>query len=383
MRILHLVSYPIFSGPLPPTLGLALAQRRLGHEVYLAIDSKRLAPNDYEEAAAPRLQDLRLAPPEPLTLSTKSSLVEIWRDRRRLARLAAERVDVVHAHMSHDHVLALMAGVRRRVPLVRTLHAPRSLGTRFGQRWLNRRADGWIARCAAHQQRLAEQTGASIRIIPGGIDADAFVPAAPAQKQAARRALGIPTGARVIVQVALIAGRGQEELAGAVVRVNSPHLHILYVGRGENEEALALLCEGIGLADKAHFSGYLTGDALRRAYAAADAAFIAQPGNDASARAALEAMASGLPVVGVGEEALAELVTPEVGYPVASRAPERIAEALKIWLADDAAGERGMAARRWVVERRSFRKEAEEVLAFYRELFTGRVSQPRSAPSEV
>ena len=72
---------------------------------------------------------------------------------------------------------------------------------------------------------------------------------------------------------------------------------MLFVGRGENEEALQLLTKGIGLEGKTHFAGYLAGDELRDAYAAADAAFLAQAGNDASARAALEAMASGLPVV--------------------------------------------------------------------------------------
>ncbi|MCK5688216.1 glycosyl transferase family 1, partial [Myxococcota bacterium] len=57
LRIAHLVSYPIYSGPLPPTLGLAKAQRELGHQVYLAYDTKRGAFNEYEEAAEPWLKD--------------------------------------------------------------------------------------------------------------------------------------------------------------------------------------------------------------------------------------------------------------------------------------------------------------------------------------
>ena len=53
LRILHLVAYPLFSGPIPPTFGLAQTQARLGHRVSLAFDRKRGAFNDFEEAAAP------------------------------------------------------------------------------------------------------------------------------------------------------------------------------------------------------------------------------------------------------------------------------------------------------------------------------------------
>ena len=104
MRILHLVSYSLYSGPLPSTLALAVEQRRQGHEVWLAHDSKRGAINDYEEAADPWLEGLSLTPPLPLTLSAKSTVGEYLHDRRHLQRLLRQ-VDVVHTHLSHDHGL--------------------------------------------------------------------------------------------------------------------------------------------------------------------------------------------------------------------------------------------------------------------------------------
>ena len=56
MRILHLVSYSLFSGPVPSTLGLALAQREAGHEVWLGHDTKRGRINDFEESADPWIE---------------------------------------------------------------------------------------------------------------------------------------------------------------------------------------------------------------------------------------------------------------------------------------------------------------------------------------
>ncbi len=51
MRILHLVAYSLWSGPMPAVAGLAKAQRRLGHDVSLWYDTKRGIMQGYEEEA--------------------------------------------------------------------------------------------------------------------------------------------------------------------------------------------------------------------------------------------------------------------------------------------------------------------------------------------
>src|SRR6185437_333348 len=110
MRILHLVSYPLFSGPVPTTLGLALAQRDLGHTVWLAYDTRRGNFDGFEEAAEPHIKPHNLAPPISMTLSAKASPMQQWRDAKALRRwLRAGEVDVVHAHLSHDHALMALA----------------------------------------------------------------------------------------------------------------------------------------------------------------------------------------------------------------------------------------------------------------------------------
>lgn len=374
MRILHLVSYPLYSGPVPGALDLALAQKALGHEVALAFDRKRGAFNDYEEPAEPRLRTAGLDPTLPLVLSTKSTPAEVLRDLLGLRRLVRSGgVDVVHTHLSHDHGLLALAGRGRAgVVRVRTFHSDRSLARRFGQAWVNRRAEGWVVRCQEHATRLLEAfhlPAARVRLIPGSVDAGRFAPAAAEARAAARRRFAIAEAARVILHAALIAGRGQEELVDAVASLGESAPQILFAGRGEREHDLRARVERCGLGARVHFAGYLQGDALLDGYAAADAAFVAQPGNDASARAALEAMACGLPVIAVRTGALAELVDARVGWAIPERRPERIAAALREWLTDGAGGrERGTAGRTRVVGERSVAQEAAATLGLYRQL---------------
>jgi len=371
VRILHLCSYSLYSGPVPPTVGLALAQRALGHTVFLALDTKRGAFNDYEEAAAPRVAGLRLEPPVRLTLSTKSSPVELWRDFAALRRLLARGdIDVVHAHLSHDHALAALALPRgAATACVRTFHAARSLGPRLGQAWMNRRARVYIVRSAAHREELVGRFGVPaerVHAVPGGIDAIRFSPASAAARAQARERLGLPPDALVLAHVALIAGRGQEELASAVALLSEPRPFLLFVGRGEREAQLRAHVRSLGLSSRARFAGYLAGDALLDAYAAADAAFLAQAGNDASARAGLEAMAGGVPLVVVGHDALAELAQDDRALVASERTPEAIAAALAALVADvPGARARAARAREFVLAERTFGAEAERTLAAY------------------
>ena len=56
MRILHLASYSLFSGPIPTTLALALAQREQGHDVWFGYETKRGAINEKEEQASTSIE---------------------------------------------------------------------------------------------------------------------------------------------------------------------------------------------------------------------------------------------------------------------------------------------------------------------------------------
>ena len=165
MKILHLVSYPIFSGPLPSTLLLAEYQKKLGHEVWLAIDRKRRDLDAFEEAAwesnpnetnqdpaSPLTRIRQLEPQQRFTLSTHNNVFEFLRDRKTLSTLSKE-MDIIHTHLSHDHLISSISGIPKK-KRIRTIHSARSLSKRFGQTWLFQLNGGIIVRSNEHQNLL-------------------------------------------------------------------------------------------------------------------------------------------------------------------------------------------------------------------------------------
>jgi glycosyltransferase involved in cell wall biosynthesis len=367
MRIFHLVSYSLYSGPLPSTLRLACAQRELGHDVWLAHDTKRGGFNSFEESGDPQVEAADIAPPAKLTLSTKSSPIAVLRDVRTLKRLLKQDVDVLHVHMSHDHTLASFAcaggfsGAR-----IRTIHAQRSLKNRLGQKNLNSRAEGWIVRCEEHRQRLEAQLGHQgelIAMIPGPIDTQYFTPANLAKRAKARAKFSIPEDAQVLGHTALMMNRGQEELIDAAQSLKDSKLHLLFVGSGQEHQQVKAKAAASSMSERIHFTGYLEGDELLVGYAAMDAAFSAQAGNDASVRAVLEAMSCGLPVVGVQEGAIADVVDESVGFPVVSRLPKDIAAGLQAFLKRQEGT--GLRARQKMLNERTMGMEAQKTISHY------------------
>jgi glycosyltransferase involved in cell wall biosynthesis/predicted metal-dependent phosphoesterase TrpH len=91
--------------------------------------------------------------------------------------------------------------------------------------------------------------------------------------------------------------KGVDLLADAFLRAHAgnPRLRLVLAGGGPEERALR---ERLG--DRASFLGWLDGDALARAYASADV-FLFASTTDTFGQVILEAQASGLPVIAVGE----------------------------------------------------------------------------------
>jgi glycosyltransferase involved in cell wall biosynthesis/predicted metal-dependent phosphoesterase TrpH len=99
--------------------------------------------------------------------------------------------------------------------------------------------------------------------------------------------------------------KGADLLADAFLRAHAadPRLHLALAGGGPEEDVLR---ERLG--DHATFLGWLEGDALADAYASADI-FLFASRTDTFGQVLLEAQASGLPVVAVGEGGPTSIVT--------------------------------------------------------------------------
>ncbi len=299
MRILHLLASPWWSGPLEIVAALALAQRDLGHEVSVAVDRQREG-GGAEEPAVPKLRALGLLDEGGLALSVKSSPRGVLRDVRRL-RLR-RGLGVVHAHFSHDHLLARF-GLPPGAKLVRSLHAPRSA------RWSLPRADAYTVPFEALAPKVRRT--APVRVLP-----------APVPESFARGERVSPAGGRGRIGMASTFQPSRRHLLGlesfALLRRQRPEARLVLLGDGALEGRLRERAARPDLAGSVEFRGYVAGGAFVEALQSLDELWVLGLGNDWSARVAAQGRACGVRIVAVGEgalpsyaDALCDAVSPE------------------------------------------------------------------------
>jgi phosphatidylinositol alpha-1,6-mannosyltransferase len=263
------------------------------------------------------------------------------RDVTRLRRLArAEGVDVIHAHHSHDHWLAMLVHARlergRAVPVVRTFHNLRSVRSGRPERWLYGRTAVLFAVSRQIEARCRALGLAASRVVwtPGTADLPRF--GADADGASIREEFELGEAPVVVSVSRLAANRGHELLLAAfrILLGTLPAARLLLVGKGETRARLEQTVAEMGLGGQVIFTGYRDRD-LPAVLAAADCFALMAAGSDDSCRAALEAMAAGRPVVARRVGALPEtIVHGETGLLVDEDRPEAVATALAAVLGD-------------------------------------------------
>jgi len=362
VRILELLSSPVWTGPAEPMASVAGLLARRGHEVQVAVDGRR--PGDLRD----RLRRMGFALRDDLALSTRSGPLDWLRDLGRLRALAAG-LDVVHSHFSNDHVLSLLAlrGMGA-VRVVRTVHSSRSLRKRALQVAIHRRTDGLVAVCQEHARLLVERfRAAPERVLAsrGAVDPVAFAPEGPDL----RAELGLEPGRPVVGIVSRVKpDRRHVDLVDAfrLVADALPEARLLVVGRGEGLEQVRARAAQRDLEREVVFAGYRTGGELAAAYRTLDAKVLLAEGNDGTCRALLEAMACGRPGVAYRFGAPAEAILDgTTGLLVEGGDVDGLAAAVLELLRSPArARAMGAAARRRMVQRYGEEGRALEVEAF-------------------
>lgn len=368
LTILHLAANRWWTGSADPTIRLVAGLSARGHRVMLGA-----VPGDRFEAKA-REAGLELV--EGLRLGPRLAPGSLVRDVRRLRALVrAERVDVVHAHHSHDHWLALLvrpggAGARR-LPMVRTFHNLRAVKRDRLARWLYRRTSAVFAVSRQIEARCRELAvaGGHVFWTPGAADLPRFRPDVDPTPVRDEFKLG---DASVVVSVARLApNRGHELLLSGfrLLLGEIPDARLLLVGRGEARPRIERLVGDLGLADHVVFTGYRDRD-LPAVLAAADCFALMAAGSDDSCRAVLEAMAAARPVVARRVGALPETVVHgDTGLLLDEEGPESVARALGAILGDrELARAMGLAGRRRAEEFFRPERAVETVEHVYRTL---------------
>jgi phosphatidylinositol alpha-1,6-mannosyltransferase len=153
-----------------------------------------------------------------------------------------------------------------------------------------RHATPLVAKCAQEIDMIqAADARAKVTYVPNGVDLTAFQPGGP-----------IPEGGplQVICVARLIERKGQHHLIEAVKRMADQNIDVMLslVGTGDSHDSYAALAVDLGIADRVRFVGYVPREAIAGHFLAAHV-FALPSYNEGMAIAALEAMASGLPVV--------------------------------------------------------------------------------------
>jgi peptidoglycan/LPS O-acetylase OafA/YrhL/glycosyltransferase involved in cell wall biosynthesis len=227
---------------------------------------------------------------------------------RRLSRLLREiRPDLVVTKGMFAHLYGGMAARQAGVPCL--WHVEDWVSERWGG--LFRRVFGRLAQwlptgivgCADPIAKQApEMVRHKLRIIYNGVDASHFRPGADGA--AVRRELKIPPDALVIGHVArMTPWKGQRYLLEAFSRLagQNPRAHLLFVGsalfEGDAfEQSLRQRAAVLGLQDRVLFLGYRKD--VRELLAAMDVFAYSSIEKETGPLSVLEAMATGLPVVG-------------------------------------------------------------------------------------
>jgi L-malate glycosyltransferase len=332
LRVLHVAANRWWTGSADPIIRLVAGLRARGHHVLLAV-----TPGDRFEARA-REEGLPLV--DGVRLRPRVAPIDLVRDAARLrAVVAAEGIDIVHAHHSHDHWLSLALRPRRadgrRPLLVRTFHNMRSVHRSLAVRPLYRSTAAVFAVSRQIEARCREVGIPAERAwwIPGVADPRFR---APGDGESIRREFGLGA-APVVVSVARFAANRRHDLLLTGFRRlldKLPDARLLLVGKGERRGRLEQLVTDLGLQHRVVFTGYRDRD-LPEVVAAGDCFALMAAGSDESCRAALEAMAAARPVVARRVGALPETVLDgKTGRLIDDDRPESVAAALAEILVD-------------------------------------------------
>lgn len=263
---------------------------------------------------------------------------------------------------------ALEAGERLGAPVVGFCHSdPAALaGLHLGEwaeppvrrRWaaLMRRFDHVLAPSRHIAERLDFAGVANVRVQPLGVDTALFTPRRR-DREGLRRELGVASDARLLV----FAGRAAREKNISVLLETAqklgPSVHLLLVGAGAFAPPQA----------NATFLPFERDPRkVARLIASCDV-FVHANAQEPFGLVALEAMACGVPIVGVSSGGIGELVDAEIGELAPRARAGDLAEALEALFARDL-DLVGAAARRRALERHSWNAVFEELSLLYGEL---------------
>jgi glycosyltransferase involved in cell wall biosynthesis len=342
MVVLHVAAPDVVGGLERVVQALAAGQRRRGHRVALA--AVVVTPGEGEP---PLLAELRDAEVEVHVVRAPGR--HYLRERAAIGRLCATlHPAVVHTHGYRPDVVDAGVARGRGVPVVTTVHGF------TGGDWKNRiyerlqlRAFRRFEAVVAVSRLMAEQL-ARRRVSPSRIHCvpNAWAGAAPPlSREAARQALGLPTGGYQIGWVGRFSPeKGPDVLVRALAGLADLPVRATMLGDGPERAAVGAEALRLGVADRITWLGLVPGAA--RLIGAFDL-FALSSRTEGTPIVLFEAMAAGVPIVAARVGGVPDVVGEGEAVLVPGGDAVALAAAIRAVIADPTqAAERAAAARR-------------------------------------
>lgn len=334
MRVLHVQKVKGLGGSERHLLDLLPALAREGHEVRMCVATTGEA-NRFVVELQSRGVDTRAVPAGPN--------VNPLLFARLLAEVRHYRPDLVHTHLIHADLHGQPAARMWGVPAVSSVHSAHAFYRRQPVRLVGTAAGRLATRTIAisdHVRRFAVDVGLNrreaIRVVPYGINAADWEVSGDKRRRA-REAFGLDKGDVAVAMAArLVPDKGHHVLLDAFAKVASSaeQLRLLIAGDGPLEGEIRTRAARLP-GDRIRVLGFIHD--VHALFAASDiVVFPTMPAlGEGFGLVALEAGASGLPVVATDVGALPEVVTHlQTGIVIPPGDPDALAEALTALLRD-------------------------------------------------
>jgi D-inositol-3-phosphate glycosyltransferase len=357
----------------------ATAERMASEGHHVEVITRRFTRDLPAVSRRPSGVVLRLVDAGPASLRPKCEQ-EAFLAAFRTGLDAVGDIDIVHSH----HWLAGMAGLPfahdRHVPHVQSFHSiaahpstalsegerPESAGRLAGEGWLARASDAIVAVSHAEERTIVDRLHADperVHVVLPGVDSTLFHPAArrleprPYVVTAARiePLKGLDLALRTIA--AMPTGlRPDLVMAGGPTDGYEGHV-----------EELHALAEELGVTERVRFVGPLSREDLAALFAHASAVLVPSH-SETYGLVALEAEASGVPVLASASGGLCEAVSERSAALLTSRDPHEWAARLANLLDDHAQWETLSAAGARFARQRTWDRTAHETVQVYQQL---------------
>jgi glycosyltransferase involved in cell wall biosynthesis len=365
------IEAPLWTGAVGQTFETVLGLRDRGHDVTLVTTPGSILWDRAEESGLDLVGMNLRSEMNPGAIVRLCSVIR------------GKRADVVHAHRAHAHTIALAASWLTRRPFVVSRHTalrPRdNLGSRIKYR--SRAVTKIVAVSQAVADILADYgvPAERLSVIYDGVDPGLFGPRGRCPGILGE--LGLAEGGPVVCKVANAYGesKGYDTFLDAAVAVSKelPDVRLMAVGKGTDSDKMKDAVTRRGLEGTVTLAGYRPD--VPDILSAVDLVVNCPKSREGLSVIALEAMASGLPVVATDVGGIPEIVRDgETGLLVPPDDPAALARAVTTLLSDAALASRlADAGARLVREELSVDKMVERTETLYRDVLRERADGRR------